>query len=175
MGQSIMDKERIGKLISNKRKELGLTQKQLAEKLFVSDKAVSNWETGKGYPDIQTIPLLIEVLGIEISKFITDYTNITVNDKEVEGKNEDKTKSFIKKKSTIIFLMLPVIFLIFFGLAAVLSEATLYLSANSDLEKIGRENLLIDYFIGWILTSTFFGVLPLVISFIRDRWAIISE
>ena len=44
-----------GKMIVRLRKEKGMTQKQLAEMLNVSDKAVSRWENGKNYPDIETM------------------------------------------------------------------------------------------------------------------------
>ncbi|MBR5152465.1 MAG: helix-turn-helix domain-containing protein [Clostridia bacterium] len=55
-----------GRKIVKLRKRAGLTQKELAEKLIVSDKAVSKWETGGGYPEITLIPALAEVLGVSI-------------------------------------------------------------------------------------------------------------
>ena len=48
-----MNKTDIGKFINSLRNENGLTQKQLADMLNVTDKAVSRWETGKNYPDIE--------------------------------------------------------------------------------------------------------------------------
>ena len=50
-----MDYEKIGTLILNLRKEKNMTQQELADKLHVTDKAVSKWETGRGIPDIQTL------------------------------------------------------------------------------------------------------------------------
>lgn len=47
-----MEKEKIGKYIRKKRIEKGMTQQQLAEKIQVTEKAVSRWETGRGVPDI---------------------------------------------------------------------------------------------------------------------------
>ena len=46
-----MNQEKIGRFISQCRKEQGLTQEQLAEKLHITNKAISKWETGKGMPD----------------------------------------------------------------------------------------------------------------------------
>ena len=46
-----MDSVRVGAFIAALRREQGMTQKQLAEKIGVTDKAISRWETGKGYPD----------------------------------------------------------------------------------------------------------------------------
>ena len=56
------DKEEIGKLIASKRKELNITQQELAKKLNVTDKAISNWETGKNYPDYCYFNELKEIL-----------------------------------------------------------------------------------------------------------------
>ena len=53
-----MDARKTGALITARRKALGLTQKELAERLTVSDKAVSKWETGAGYPEVTMLPLL---------------------------------------------------------------------------------------------------------------------
>ena len=47
-----MDQIKIGKFIASQRKEHGLTQSQLAERLGITDKAVSKWETGKSLPDL---------------------------------------------------------------------------------------------------------------------------
>ena len=56
-----MNQEKIGFLIAEYRKKKGLTQAELADLLNVSDKAVSNWETGKNYPDIETIAKLSDI------------------------------------------------------------------------------------------------------------------
>ncbi|MBQ8041365.1 MAG: helix-turn-helix transcriptional regulator [Lachnospiraceae bacterium] len=47
-----LDKEKVGKFIAELRKERGMTQKELAEQLKVSDKTVSRWETANGMPDV---------------------------------------------------------------------------------------------------------------------------
>ena len=61
-----MDAKTIGKNISTLRKKCDLTQNELAEKLGVSNKAVSRWESGKGYPDISFFPMLSEIFGVTI-------------------------------------------------------------------------------------------------------------
>ncbi|MBN2540050.1 MAG: helix-turn-helix transcriptional regulator [Bacilli bacterium] len=55
---------KIDELIKTKRNEKKLTQKQLAEALFLSPKTISKWETGRGFPDLGILPKLSEVLGI---------------------------------------------------------------------------------------------------------------
>ena len=60
-----------GKTIVQLRKEKGLTQKELADKLNVSDKAVSRWETGKNYPDIETLQRLAVVLEVSVNGLLS--------------------------------------------------------------------------------------------------------
>ena len=62
-----MNQVKIGKFIASKRKEQGLTQLQLAEKLCITDRAVSKWETGKSLPDASLMPDLLcgEVVSVE--------------------------------------------------------------------------------------------------------------
>ena len=54
----------MGELISFLRKEKGMTQKEIAEKLFITDKAVSKWERDISCPDAQILPKLCEILGV---------------------------------------------------------------------------------------------------------------
>ena len=61
-----MDKKEMGNKIAAIRKERGLTQKELAEKLHVSDKTVSKWETGTHFPDIAIMEDLAAALGISV-------------------------------------------------------------------------------------------------------------
>lgn len=65
-----MDKKRIGQKISSLRKEKGMTQKELAEKLCVTDKTVSKWETGVHFPDIAIMESLADELGITVSDLL---------------------------------------------------------------------------------------------------------
>ena len=65
-----MNQTVIGKFIAKKRKEKNLTQEQLAEKLLVSNKTVSKWETGKCMPDYSIIESLCKELGITITEIM---------------------------------------------------------------------------------------------------------
>ena len=62
-----MDQIKIGKFISKKRKENNITQSNLAEKLGISDRAVSKWENGMCMPDAGNIPELCKILNITIN------------------------------------------------------------------------------------------------------------
>ena len=61
-----MDTERFAAFITQLRKERGLTQKELADRLNVTDKAVSKWETGKGFPDLKLLEPLAWELGVSL-------------------------------------------------------------------------------------------------------------
>ena len=65
-----MDLIKIGKYIASKRKSLGMTQKQLAEKLGMSDKSVSKWERGVCLPDVSVYKELCSILGISLNEFL---------------------------------------------------------------------------------------------------------
>ena len=62
--QEQMKKKTLGMMIASLRKENGMTQLDLAEKMGVTDKAVSKWERDLSCPDVNTIPKLAEVFGI---------------------------------------------------------------------------------------------------------------
>ena len=66
-----MEPTRISRFIAERRKALGLTQRQLAEQLSVSDKAVSKWETGRGLPDVLLMPPLCAALGITVNDLLS--------------------------------------------------------------------------------------------------------
>ena len=114
-----MENENIGKLISKIRKEKGMTQKDLADKLNVTDRAVSKWERGLCCPDISLLKDLSNILGISISKLICG--------EELSDESINKTIQFTKKnmkqriiKYFNITLISIMIFLIIFILLSIL-------------------------------------------------------
>ena len=69
-----MDKYITGDVIRTLREKKNMTQEQLADRLFVSSKAVSKWETGKGYPDISLIEPLAGELGTTASELSAAFS-----------------------------------------------------------------------------------------------------
>ena len=67
----MMNQTEIGKFIAKCRKEKKLTQAQLAEKLNITDRAVSKWETGKSMPDSSIMLELCEILGITVNELLS--------------------------------------------------------------------------------------------------------
>lgn len=70
-----MDTKLIGAIIAQYRKKSGMTQAELAEKLNVSDKTVSKWESGRGYPEITQLPAIAAIFGISIDYLMTGERN----------------------------------------------------------------------------------------------------
>lgn len=68
--QEEMKKKTLGMMISSLRKEHGMTQLELAEKMGVTDKAVSKWERDLSCPDVNSIPKLAEVFGISVDELM---------------------------------------------------------------------------------------------------------
>lgn len=65
-----IDREKFGEFLAELRKEKGIKQKELAEKLYVSDKAVSKWETGHSIPDVSLLVPLAEILGVTVTELL---------------------------------------------------------------------------------------------------------
>ena len=85
-----MDEIKIGKFIAKRRKEKNLTQSQLAELLFVTDRAVSKWECGRSLPDSSIMLQLCEVLGITVNELLTG------EELEMENYNEQAEKNLVE-------------------------------------------------------------------------------
>jgi|GEM_PF-5788342 len=66
-----MDKTQLGAFVAENRKALGLTQRELADRLHVTDKAVSKWERGLSYPDVTLLEPLADVLGLDVAALIS--------------------------------------------------------------------------------------------------------
>lgn len=110
-----MDLIKIGKYIAAKRKVLGLTQKQLAEKLNMSDKSVSKWERGICLPDVTVYLELCKILGISINEFLAgeDIPKETIEQKAEENiiqitKDNKNKQKYLKKIIRLLIVMLVV-------------------------------------------------------------------
>ena len=66
-----MDQQKTGNFIAEMRKERGLTQRELAQKLSISDRTVSKWECGNGFPEISLMLPLCEILGVSVNELLS--------------------------------------------------------------------------------------------------------
>ena len=121
-----MDAKQMGIFISELRKENGMTQLQLANKLQVSDKAVSRWERGLGFPDISTLEPLAIALNISILELM-QCRKMLANEVQLETSNNAINSTFdianqqmkLLFRKTIVYSVIGIIGLVslFIGLA----------------------------------------------------------
>ena len=143
-----MDPMKTGMIISDARKKLKMTQKDLADKLFVSDKAVSKWERGLCFPDISVLIPLTETLNISLYDLLRGEK---VNKEEVEetlkntinySNNELKRK---KKKYIIISSISIFIVLVISTIIICVINNDRQLSGIIDRDTIHNINYYSDY------------------------------
>lgn len=113
-----MDLEKTGNLISLRRKELGLTQKELADSLCISDRTVSKWERGAGFPDISLIEPLADALKLSVVELLHGEIQNTAPEKELSARDTlqaiepEIRKSMTRSRKWIVLLACIVALLI---------------------------------------------------------------
>ena len=90
-----MDQIRTGKFIADARKEKGLTQRQLADRLMISDKTVSKWECGNGLPEVALMLPLCEILGVSVNELLSGER---LSDSDYRKKTEDNMMDLMKER-----------------------------------------------------------------------------
>ena len=114
-----MTKENLGKFIMENRKALGMTQEELAQKLFVTNKAVSKWEKGQSFPDIALFEPLAEALEVSVSELIAGEKE--ENDVSVKAVLE-LSKSVVKKEKKKLKTAIGILVFVIFALLIIFSE-----------------------------------------------------
>ena len=100
-----MEKKTIGQFLSALRKAGGMTQKELAEKLHVSDKAVSRWERDECAPDLSLIPVIADIFGVTSDELLRgERRPASSADNPADAQGEDK-KFSAKSRREIKYLM----------------------------------------------------------------------
>ena len=96
-----MDQVKIGNFIAERRKQKNLTQAQLAEKLNITDRAVSKWETGRSMPDSSVMLELCEILEISVNELLRGEKSMTENKQQDEQLLLDMAKELEEKNNTV--------------------------------------------------------------------------
>ena len=138
----------VGAQIKKYRSNMGISQEELAEKVYVSRQTVSNWETGKNYPDIHSVLLLSSVFNVSLDQLIKGDVEIMKKEiKETEIKKLNKYAGIYA-----VFLILTVISLVpfiafmgWYGMIpwGVLCAIAVYFAFKTD--KVKKENHLSTY------------------------------
>ena len=132
------------------RKEQGLTQHKLAEKLYISDKTVSKWETGNGMPDVTLMVPLCKILNISVNELLS-------------GERLDNDQYYKKAEENIMTLMeerkrekKKLIISILVGLSVIIPAFTLiFVAAFADLSEATRIVLIVIGLVALVL-----GIIP---------------
>lgn len=96
---------KIGEIIMQRRKELGMTQKTLAERLNVTDRSVSRWECGVNLPDVETLKTIAKVLEVPVSYFYEDVKEKEIN--YTEEYDYERIKHFkLRSIAPVVLLVL---------------------------------------------------------------------
>lgn len=138
----------VGAQIKKYRSNMGISQEELAEKVYVSRQTVSNWETGKNYPDIHSVLLLSSVFNVSLDQLIKGDVEIMKNEiKETEIKKLNKIGGIYA-----VFLILTVIsfvpfiaFMDWYGLIPWSGVCAIALYFAFKADKVKKENHLSTY------------------------------
>lgn len=139
-----MDAKETGRFIAELRKEKGYTQKELAEKLMVTDKAISRWETGRGFPDTSLLKPLGDILDVSVSELLAGKRL----DETERGEKTDEIilESLNYSKRMLASTLNAILFLI--GIVFILSP--LFLASQNYAWILGVSNVAIALFCTYI-------------------------
>lgn len=155
-----MTSKECGGFISELRKEKELTQKELAEKINVSDKAISRWETGKGYPDVTSLVSLSEYFDVSVNELLAGKRLTAEDIKETADENLISVFEQVQKNkkqqnlqvavytSVLIVVLLPVLIII---------GKELFVSMTTQIQA---ENIISA------VVSTVVGIVLLIVGFL---------
>ena len=137
-----MNNKATGEFILTRRKELGMTQIQLAEKLSVTDKAVSKWENGKSAPDISSLLPLSDALEVSVVEILNGER---LEEKEVQEKSNITIIETMQKSRRKLFIgIVSVVILVLFMIS--LYPLHQFCTTVSIEDKAGIEIMANDYF-----------------------------
>ena len=130
----MLNQEKTGKYIAEKRKQLGMTQKQLAEQVGITDKAVSKWERGKSIPDSMVMEELCRILRISINEF---FSGEDIQEEYYPDRAEENIRVLLKennvqkRRSKITILCLAAGF--FVALVGLYAAVSVYVHRLNDI------------------------------------------
>lgn len=153
----------IGEIILQRRKELNMTQKELAEKLNVTDRTISRWECGVSLPDVEMLKTVSILLNVDINYFYSD-----VKTKEI---NYEEEYDYERIKKYKINALIPYVLLIFSLLMVVILKIVLF-EITSTLGLFSNIHQMIDYtiksgvvnYVVWIVIISIVGIIIALIS-----------
>lgn len=170
-----MDQEKIGKFIMELRKKKNMTQKDLADMLGITDRAISKWENGRGLPDHSLILELASILGVSVNELLT---GTYLDNNEYKAASEEnlvtlaasseyfnKQLNILEKTFCIIQFIAIAIMLFFFILNMVFN----YLYGDS------YDGHLFNFISPFLIISAFSNLLYMGVLRFREQYKIIKR
>lgn len=151
-----MEKEQFGLFVAKLRKEHGMTQKELGEKLNITDKAISKWERGLSYPDISMLDDLSKALDVTIVELLdgkkSEADTLEVSevkrliDYSIEISDEEMIRR--KEKSKIIIVFCVVVLMLF---ASIILNIVNYVKLTNEKRESANinNNEIIELYDSW--------------------------
>lgn len=155
----------IGKYIKELRTAQGLTQKELAEKIFVTNSAVSKWERGLGCPEVQTFPLLAAALDTTVEELIQGGPNPASEDLSEKIVQEEKPSTGLKAKRGKVFFFTASILSTAFFLVIILINTVL----NLDSGLLSVLDIVQPLTVAWLAATSIIGFIPWLFFYLMDR------
>ena len=156
-----------GEKLQTLRKQKGLTQEELGAQLFVSRTAISKWELGKGYPNIESLKAIASFFGITVDELLSSEEILSVAEQDGKRK-ENRLKNLIFALVDISFILL--LFLPFFALRGnnTINSVSLLCLKNT------QTYIKIVYF-ALVFSSVLMGVIQLILSSCKSMFLLKSK
>lgn len=138
-----MDNKKIGNFISTIRKSLKMTQQEIADKLNITNKAVSKWETGEGYPEITILPALAEILGVSTDELLNGEKFQSPSCK-ADNTSCSKQYEYLLEKALLKFKNAHIIAIAVALLGIILSFIITFSTDNTGLSILGMALVILS-------------------------------
>lgn len=147
-----MDQVKIGKFIAERRKSVDLTQMQLAEKLGLTDRAISKWETGKSLPDSSVMLQLCDILKITVNDLLSGEV---VSMENYQEKNDEMLVAMLKEKEEKDKMLLRAELIIGIVSFLPLLLATIFVAYNQSLAEWKRGVIVLASLVPFLIAVPF--------------------
>ena len=150
-----------GEKIQKLRRQKKWTQEQLAEKLYVSRTAISKWESGKGYPNIDSLKDIAKLFNITIDELLSSEEIIDIAKKE--------NTSNIKRTNNLIYGLLDIISVLFIFLPLYAQRAENFVYSVSLISTNNISNIIKISYIIILSILSLIGIVELIMNFVDNK------
>ncbi|MCX4248223.1 MAG: helix-turn-helix transcriptional regulator [Bacilli bacterium] len=170
-----MDTIKIGSFIMELRKKKNMTQKELADKLGITDRAISKWENGRGLPDHSLILDLANILGVSVNELLTGSY---LDSKEYKEASEDNlltlaaSSEYFNKELNILEKTFCIIQFIAIGIMIFIFILNMFFNY---IYRDGYDGYLFKYITPFLIITSFSDLLYMAVLRFREQYKIIKR